>query len=88
MDTGNNGLTIRSNHTTPLYVELSNDAFIDGLISKSTYTRSILLADYQFWGPRQDELDEWLKSQGLLRKGMIVFFEDAAQVVLFKLRWA
>lgn len=68
-------------------MEIDLDLVYDDLKPGHVYTRQIVLSDYRFWGPRTKELDEWLDQYGLVRKGMIVFFHDESELVLFKMRW-
>lgn len=48
----------------------------------------VILHDYNFWGPIQDEFDEWSKENRCKRIGTIVEFEEKDALLMFLMRWA
>jgi len=47
----------------------------------------MILHDYKYWGPIQDELDAWLAEHDLRREGMCITFDSPDQFIMFRLKW-
>lgn len=47
----------------------------------------IVLSNYRFWGPRQDNLDLWLKDYNACRYGSVILYDDKEFEVIFKLKY-
>lgn len=50
--------------------------------------KSVLLADYIYFGGQEQELDKWCQDNGAVRSGMIIDFPSEAVLSLFVMRWA
>ena len=51
-------------------------------------TKSVLLADFNYFGERQAELDRWCQDNGAVRSGTVIDFPSEAVLLLFIMRWS
>ena len=48
---------------------------------------AVVLSDYMYWGPIQEDLDEWCEENDCFRTGTVLFFKTNEAFIMFKLRW-
>jgi hypothetical protein len=60
---------------------------MNDIVSDSLGIYMLFLFDYRKYGPIQNDLDAWLLEHGATREGLVVYYDDPAFEILFKLVW-